>query len=87
MSDAEHIAKAEAALQALSLTYTTAAHAPVMTAEEHKAWHASSGASGVLAKNLFMKDTKNKKLLLVVIANERKVDLKKLGVSLVRVPL
>ena len=82
--DAASIRAAEAALTALQLAFTTDTHAPVMTADEHKAWAVGAGKVGSLAKNLLLKD-KNKKLLLAVVGNERKVDMKKLGVHLVPV--
>ncbi len=80
--DQSHQTAAEAGLNLYKLSFNTVRHAPVMTAEAHKEWQVAAGAAGILAKNLFLKD-KNKKLVLVVVTNDRKVDLKKLGVNLV----
>ena len=41
--DAASIRAAEAALSSLQLAFSTDTHAPVMTADEHKAWAVGAG--------------------------------------------
>jgi hypothetical protein len=78
----QKIEAAHAELSKLNITFRTITHAAAATADEHKALVGAQLGDTVLAKNLFLRD-KNKKLLLAVVANERKIDMKKFGTFLV----
>ena len=83
MSAEQKIEAAHAELVKLNIAFKTVRHAAAATADEHKALAAAELPDTVLAKNLFLRD-KNKKLLLAVVANDRKIDMKKFGNFLVR---
>lgn len=82
-STEQKIEAAHAELTKLNIAFRSVSHAAAGTADEHKALVGAQLGDTILAKNLFLRD-KNKKLLLAVVANERKVDMKKFGTFLVR---
>ena len=83
MAAEQKIEAAHAELVKLNIAFKTVRHAAAATADEHKALVSAELPDTVLAKNLFLRD-KNKKLLLAVVANDRKIDMKKFGNFLVR---
>ena len=64
-------------LNALGLEYQVYHHEAVFTVEE--ANEHCKGIPGTGCKNLFLKDSKGKRHFLVVVPDEKKVDIKKLG--------
>ncbi|MEO5692996.1 MAG: prolyl-tRNA synthetase associated domain-containing protein [Usitatibacter sp.] len=67
-------------LDALGITYDRTEHPPVYTCEE--AEKVVPPLPGVRTKNLFLRDKKGRRHLLVVVSQEKRVDLRELGALL-----
>lgn len=68
-------------LDGLGITCTTVSHDPVFTVEQAKAVRATVDLAGIHIKNLFLRN-KKKRMWLVVLEEDRRVDLKRLAARL-----
>jgi Ala-tRNA(Pro) deacylase len=69
------VIQVEEFLKSNSIDYVLHEHAPVFTAEEVE----KLNIPGLAAKNLFLRDQKSTRILLVILPAAKKTDLKKLG--------
>ena len=79
-SDQERKAAVCRKLQELGVDFTLVDHAAVYTIEEMEALHLEE--KGEIPKNLFLRDAKGKRHILVSLKKEKRVNLKELGAKL-----